>query len=172
MIMDTLAGIAFSYEPALKEYMNEKPKKKEENIMNRYMYGEILFTGIYSAILCIFFLKNPWIRTFYRIDQNYKYFMTAFFTLFIFTGIFNSFNARTNKINLFHGLRKNKVFIVIILFIIIVQLGIVYYGGSLFRSYGLYPKELFITIFIAFSVIPVDILRKIYLRKKNKSISI
>ena len=172
MIMDTLAGIAFSYEPALKEYMREKPKKKEENIMNSYMYGEILFTGIYSAILCIFFLKNPWIRTFYRIDSNYKYFMTAFFTLFIFTGIFNSFNARTSRINLFHGLKQNKTFIFVILLIIIVQLGIIYYGGSLFRSYGLYYEELLVTVLIAFSVIPIDIIRKVFLRKKNKNLSV
>ena len=41
MIMDTLAGIAFSYEPPFKEYMREPPKKKGEPIMNRYMIGEI-----------------------------------------------------------------------------------------------------------------------------------
>lgn len=64
MIMDTLAGIAFSYEPALKSYMNERPKKKEEPIINKYMYGEILFTGIYSSILCIIFLTSSTIRSF------------------------------------------------------------------------------------------------------------
>lgn len=42
MIMDTLAGIAFSYEPPLKEYMEEPPKKKHENILNRYMLDEII----------------------------------------------------------------------------------------------------------------------------------
>ena len=31
--MDTLAGIAFAYEPPLKEYMYEKPKNKNEQII-------------------------------------------------------------------------------------------------------------------------------------------
>ena len=48
------------------------------------MYGEILFTGIYSALLCIFFLKNPFIRNFYRMDASYKCFMTAFFGLYLY----------------------------------------------------------------------------------------
>ena len=167
MIMDTLAGIAFSYEVPLQEYMKEKPKKKDENIMNSYMYGEILFTGIYSALLCIFFLKNPFIRTFYRMDGSYKYFMTAFFTLFIFIGIFNSFNARTERLNLFSSLRQNKPFILIILFIIVVQILIIYYGGSLFRSYGLLLNEFLVTILLSFTVIPVDLLRKYYLKRKK-----
>ena len=32
MIMDTFAGLAFSFEPALKSYMEEPPKKKDEAI--------------------------------------------------------------------------------------------------------------------------------------------
>ena len=58
MIMDTLSGFAFSYEPALEEYMEELPKKKDENIINKYMLNQILTTGIASSIICIFFLKS------------------------------------------------------------------------------------------------------------------
>ena len=165
MIMDTLAGIAFSYEPPLKEYMLEKPKKREENIMNKYMYSEIIFTGIYSSLLCIFFLKSDFVRSLYRSGENDKYLMTAFFTLFIFVGIFNSFNARTTKLNIFSGILKNKTFLVIIGFIIIVQLAIVYFGGGMFRSYGLLPKELVITIWFSLSVIPIDMIRKYFLKR-------
>ena len=44
--------------PPLKEYMYEKPKKKDENIINRYMKDEIIFTGLFSALMCVFFLKS------------------------------------------------------------------------------------------------------------------
>lgn len=169
MIMDTLAGIAFSYEPPLKSYMQETPKAKNEKIMNSYMYSEIVFTGIYSALLCLFFLKSPTIRMLYRTDPSNKYIMTAFFALFIFMGIFNCFNARTPRLNLLADLNKNKVFILIILFIILVQLYLIYYGGNLFRAYGLSSKELIITILLASTVIPVDWLRKLA-TKRNKTI--
>ena len=167
MIMDTLAGIAFSYEPPLKEYMEEPPKKKSENILNKYMMNEIIITGTYSSLLCILFLKNEWIRNLYRFDNSFHYLMTAFFALFIFIGIFNCFNARTHRLNLFANLLKNKIFILIISFIIIVQILLIYYGGNLFRTYGLTLKELIITILLALTVIPVDWIRKLYLRKNG-----
>ena len=170
MIMDTLAGIAFSYEPPLKSYMNEPPKKKEEPIINKYMYGEVLFTGIYSSILCLIFLTSSTIRSFYRYDPTDKYFMTAFFALFIFMGIFNSFNARTTRINILSNIFKNKAFLIVTLIIVIVQLYLIYYGGELFRAFGLTLKEIQITILLAATVIPIDWIRKLIVKRTHSSI--
>ncbi len=167
MVMDTLAGIAFSYEPPLLEYMKELPKKKDEPILNKYMIHEILFTGAYSSILCIFFLKSSFIHQFFRNGVNDEYFMTAFFGLFIFISIFNAFNARTVRINLLANIIKNKVFLFTILFITIVQLILIYFGGELFRTAGLTISELEIMILIAATVIPVDWLRKTTLRHRG-----
>lgn len=167
MVMDTLSGLAFSFEPALKEYMNELPKKKNENVINKYMINEILFTGLYSAILCILFLKLPIFYNLYRKSSNDKYFMTAFFALLIFIDVFNAFNARTHRLNLLSNIRKNKAFIIIITFIVLMQIVMIYYGGTLFRTSGLTIKEFLITIALAFSVIPVDNIRKLILRTKG-----
>ena len=82
-------------------------------------------------------------------------------------GIFNCFNARTNKINLFHNILDNKVFLVIIAFIICVQLLLIYFGGELFRTAGLTLKELEIMLILAVTVIPVDFIRKLYLKQKG-----
>ncbi|MDD2504887.1 MAG: calcium-translocating P-type ATPase, PMCA-type [Bacilli bacterium] len=168
MIMDTLAGLAFAYENPSLEYMKEKSKPKNESIINNYMYGEIIITGAYSAVLCLLFLKVPFFKDFIRYDIGNKYFMTAFFTLFVFIGIFNAFNARTSHINLFHNLRKNKVFIIIFLLVCIIQIYFIYYGGNVFRTYGLSLKEICFVLVIAFSVIPFDLIRKYYLLKNNK----
>ena len=100
MVMDTLAGLAFSYEPPLPEYMEEPPKKRNEEIINKYMLNEILITGLYSSILCIIFLRSPFISSLFRNTSDNKYLMTAFFGLFIFMSIFNSFNARTDRLNI------------------------------------------------------------------------
>lgn len=167
MVMDTLAGLAFSFEPPLKEYMKEKPKQKEENIINKYMWHEIIFTGIYSAILCILFLKVPLIKNMFRPGLDNEYLMTAFFGLFIFMSIFNSFNARTHRLNLLAHIFKNPVFIITIIFIIIVQIFLIYYGGSLFRTSGLTFQEFQVMLLLAMSVIPVDWVRKFFLRKKG-----
>ncbi len=167
MIMDTFAGLAFSYEPALKSYMFEPPKDKNEPIINSYMIGEVLFTGLYSALLCILFLKLPIVREFIRVGENYKYLMTAYFALFIFIGVFNAFNARSERVNILANLKDNKVFIFIISFILIVQVYLIYHGGDLFRTYGLTAKEFFIVLMLGLTVFPIDFLRKLFLRKKH-----
>ena len=48
MIMDTFAGLAFSYEPPLKEYLNEKPKTKDEVILNKYMFNLLKNKSIFA----------------------------------------------------------------------------------------------------------------------------
>ncbi len=167
MIMDTLAGLAFAYEEPLKSYMKEKPITKNEPIINKYMYEEIIFTGFYSAFLCIFFLKFPLFKELIRYDINDKYFLTAFFCLFVFIGIFNAFNTRTNKINLFYRIANNKVFLVIFLVVGLVQLYFIYFGGNIFRTFGLTFKELILVLLLAFTVIPFDILRKLISKSES-----
>ncbi len=172
MIMDTFAGLAFSFEPPLKRYMFESPKKKDEAIMNGYMYSQIIFTGVYSALLCILFLKLPLFKHLIRTGASYEYLMTAYFALFIFIGVCNAFNARTERLNLFAHLKQNIVFILTIGLIVIVQIYLIYHGGDLFRTYGLTLKEFLLVLLLSFSVIPVDLLRKIYIKKKNYATSV
>ncbi|MGN1322867.1 MAG: calcium-translocating P-type ATPase, PMCA-type [Bacilli bacterium] len=167
MIMDTLAGLAFAYEEPLLSYMDEKPKSKNEPIINKYMYEEIVFTGLYSSLLCILFLKIPFVKSLIRYDVNDKYFLTAFFALFVFMGIFNAFNTRTNKYNLFYRIKNNKVFLIIFMLVAIMQIYFIYYGGIIFRTYGLNLKELLIVLELAFSVVPVDLFRK-FIFNNNK----
>ncbi len=160
MIMDTLSGLAFSYEPALNDYMKEPPKKKSDHIINRYMISQILVTGIYSSIICIFFMKSSIINNIYTPVSK----LTAFFGLLIFISIFNALSARTNRLNIIANIKKNKVFIAIIGFITIVQIFIIYKGGDLFRTHGLNMKEFIIMFILSISVLPVDFIRKIIIK--------
>ena len=169
MVMDTLSGLAFAYEPPLLEYMQELPKKKDESIINKYMISEILFTGFYSAAICLLFLKSSYIGSFFR---DSIYLMTAFFGLFIFIDIFNALSARTSRINIFANILKNKVFITIIIFISLIQIILIYYGGEVFRTFGLTGKEFLIMILLALTVIPIDWLRKLILKQRGASISV
>ena len=162
MIMDTLAGLAYSYEYPIKRYMKEKPIRKDEPILNKYMYSAILLISIYSFILLSLFLKSDIVYMFIR--NSRKTLMTAFFSLFVFISVFNAFNARTERLNLFANILKNKVFIVILLFITLAQIFLIYNGGSLFRTYGLKLNELIFVIALAFTVIPLDLVRKLFIK--------
>lgn len=167
MIMDTLSGLAFSYEPALLEYMYEEPKKKSDSIINKYMLNQILTTGLYSSFICIFFLKSKFINGIFGDDL-----MTAFFGVIIFISIFNSFSARTYRLNILGNITKNKVFILIISFVIIMQIFLLYKGGDLFRTSGLSLNEFIIMLLFSITVIPIDFIRKIILKSKGEKLGV
>ncbi len=169
IIMDTLAGLAFAGEPPLRECMQEKPKRREEPVLSKAMIHQIVWMGLYTIGLCIAFLKIDYFRKFYGYEQNSIYFLTAFFTLFIFCGVFNSFNARTHRLNLLAHLHKNRSFIFIMLLVIAVQIILIYFGGTLFRTAGLQWPQLRLVLLLSLTVIPVDFLRKLILKLLGKN---
>ena len=168
MIMDTLGGLAFAGEPPLEDSMREPPKRRDEPILNGYMVHQIVITGLLSVALCTLFLKLPLIRSLFRYEADPLYFLTAFFVLFIFCGVFNSFNARTHRMNLLSHIGRNKPFIGIMLLVMLIQLTLVYYGGMLFRTTPLTPASLALAIALAFLVIPADLLRKLSLKLSGR----
>lgn len=168
IIMDTLAGLAFAGEPALQEYMEERPTKRNEPVLCKRMIHQIVCTGAYTIGLCLVFLKAPVFKGLFRYEENPLYFYTAFFALFVFSGVFNAFNARTERIHLFSHLKNNKLFVVFILLVMAVQLLLIYVGGTMFRCAGLTAGELLVTLLLSLTVIPVDLVRKVISKKRAK----
>ncbi len=167
IIMDALAGLAFAGEPPRKEYMTEPPKRREEPVLTREMLGQIGATGLYTVALCSAFLALAPELGAFRYQENPIYLMTAFFALFIFCGIFNSFSARTPRLWLLGGLRQNPAFTGIMTAVTGVQLILIYFGGTMFRTAPLLPEELLTVAVLAATVLPADLIRKAILRRKN-----
>ena len=160
LVMDTLAALAFGGEPALRRFMTEKPKKREENIVSKYMWNSILTGSIWIFILSMSILLVPPVKNLFRASPGNIYLLTGYFTFFIFISVFNAFNARTKEKNLFDNIFENKGFLKVIGLIVIIQILMTYFGGAILRSYGLTLKEWIVVIILAFTIIPVDIIRK------------
>lgn len=168
IIMDTLGGLAFAGEAPLESSMNEPPKRRDEQILNSYMINEIIFLGGFTIALYLFFLKCPYITSLYRYEPNSLYLLTSFFALFIFSSVFNCFNARTDRVKLFAGLGKNKTFILIMSGVLFIQILFIYLGGPVLRTLPLTLKELVITFLLSLLVFPAELLRKLVLRLFGK----
>ena len=164
MIMDTLGGLAFAGEAPQKRIMKEKPKRRKEPILNGYMIHQIFISGSFSAILSILFLKLPHFNSHFRKSADNIVLLSAFFGLFIFLGIMQCINSRTDRLNLFSGIAKNTAFIVIMLLILIIQISFIYFGGSALRTTPLTIEELTFTLACASLAIPAEFLRKIIWR--------
>lgn len=166
IIMDTLGGLAFAGEAPLSYYMKEKPKARTEPLLSRDMLNHICITGAYTLLLCVLFLCSGFFKRFYLYDISPDKFFTAFYALFIFAGIFNCFAARCERLWILSNISKNKAFIAIMLLITTIQIAMIYFGGSVFRCMPLSVKELLLVIAIAFTVIPFEMLRRMFYKLK------
>ena len=86
--------------------------------------------------------------------------LTAFFGLFVFINNFNKFNARTESMNLFEHITKNRNFLFVVLIIFLLQTTFTYYGGEVLRTVGLTLQEWVYVLTFAFIIIPIDLARK------------
>lgn len=161
IIMDTLGGLAFAGEAPLHYYMKEKTKKRAEPLLSGDMLHQIGFTGAYTLFLCVFFLCSSFFKDYYGFSASTDRFFTAFYALFIFSGIFNCFCARCERLWILSNITKNKSFIVIMMLIISIQITMIYFGGSVFRCTPLSVNELVTVILLASTVIPFEIVRRI-----------
>lgn len=167
IIMDTLAGLAFAGEAALSRYMLEKPVPKDERLISNDMWASILINSSVAALMAMIFLNYTPIRELFSRGMPVEsaeaeaVFLTAFFSFFVFMHAFNTFNARTQSLNLFERILDNKLFLGIIVLIFIVQTTFIYIGGEVLRTVPLQPKEWLYMVMFAIVLIPVDLVRKL-----------
>ena len=167
IVMDTLAAFAFSGEAALKRYMNEKPIPKGESLITGDMWSAILVDGILMAVLCLYFLSSDFVAELFVCDvkrcddpEVNMVLLTAFFGFFVFINNFNKFNARTESLNLFEHITKNRNFLIVVLIIFMLQTTFTYYGGEVLRTVGLTLQEWVYLLIFSFIIIPIDLARK------------
>lgn len=165
MIMDTLAAIAFGQEPARESYMEEKPIARTANILNGYLKSSILVGGVFITIICLGILKNIF-GVYTLIGSNDLAVVRTFmFATFIMAIIWNSFNARTESMNLFEHIAENHNFILVMSAVTVIQVIIIQFGGKVFGTTPLTLMNWVAVILIAFMIIPIDLVRKAVVKK-------
>ena len=162
IIMDTLAALAFGGEPALRRYMQERPKERGEPIVSTYMWTNIASSSGYIFIVSLWFILSPFVSNFFR---EGKYLLTGYFAFFVFATIFNSLNARTERMDIFGSIQKNKGFISVMTCIVVIQAAMIQFGGVVLHGYGLTAGEWLLVLTLAVLIIPVDLCRKFLIRR-------
>ena len=168
IVMDTLAGLAYGGERPRKSYMSEPPKRRSEHIINNYMWGQIIFASIYIGIMSLWFLTSNFVQGLF-LGHTTIYAMTAFFAFFMFINIFNAFNSRTHDINLTSYMSLNKPFAYIMSIVAVAQVLLIFFGGQIFRTEPLSIRHLLIVIALALTILPIDIMRKVYIKFRHKA---
>lgn len=167
LAMDTLAAIAFGSEPALKEYMREKPIPRNASIISKDMFTQIIISALYITFICLSILFLPPIRNLFgNVDTTYL--KSALFATFMMAITFNGFNARTSHMNPFEGLGRNKSFLIVMFAIFAMQFIFVTFGGNVLSVESLSPMSWLICVVLAFLVVPIDMIRKAFTKKSKE----
>ena len=92
--------------------------------------------------------------------------MLILFARICFMAVFNGFNIRTEHMNLFKGIGKNKLFSYIAVGICAMTVILCDFAGALIKATALDLNHWLVIIALAFMVIPVDLVRKAVNNKK------
>lgn len=174
LVMDGLGAIMLGNEPALEEYMLEKPRRRDESIISRKMATQIGVMGVWLTIISFVYLKMPFFAGLFDTQEQH---LTGYFVLFIVSALFNGFNVRDDGFAIFKGLDENTGFMKVFCIIVLVQAlivnaalvpGVVFtWIGNMFSCVPFGITGWAAVVLLAVTMIPVDLVRKCLTGKKN-----
>lgn len=156
IIMDSLNSLSFGGEPPKEEYMSERPIKKGSGLFIRGAKKRITISTAAFIVLYGIITFSP-VSNMFVTDVKA---MTARFALLCFMAVLNGFNIRTEHMNLFKGIGKNKLFSYIAVGICAMTVILCDFAGTLIKATALDLNHWIVIIALAFMVIPVDLVRK------------
>ncbi|MBQ7056123.1 MAG: cation-transporting P-type ATPase [Alphaproteobacteria bacterium] len=160
IVMDSLNSLAFGGEPPHKEYLSETVKTKNTPLLSKDIIAQIIWTtaGFCGVFAILQQLHNHAIF-------NDDVYMSARFALLVIMAVMNGFCVRTNKFNLFDGLYKNPMFIIVAVGIISTTIFAVTFGGLILQLTPLSPVQWLYILGLAFIIIPINYIWRFINRK-------
>lgn len=166
LVMDTLAALAFGGEPALKQYLEEEPKRRSAPIVSRKMLLSVVSGGLYMTLVGIAFYKSAWVDHLFRDAANHIYTYTGFFCTYIFMAVANGFNVRVEGLNPLKNISLNKAFLQVMALIIAIQVLLTYVGGRVLRTTPLNAGEWGVVVLFSLSMLLVGVLGKLFMGRR------
>eukprot|EP01103_Thecamoeba_quadrilineata_P021547 TRINITY_DN9939_c0_g1_i1.p1 TRINITY_DN9939_c0_g1~~TRINITY_DN9939_c0_g1_i1.p1 ORF type:complete len:1009 (-),score=162.76 TRINITY_DN9939_c0_g1_i1:73-3042(-) len=155
LIMDTMGALALATEPPADNLLDRKPYRKDESLISRSMWANIIGQSIFQLIvnLTVLYL-GPAIFGVIPDSTEHK---TLIFNIFVLCQIFNEVNCRKlgSDNRVFEGLLENKICSSILLFTFIMQFLIVEFGGEFAGTTGLSIAQWIVCIAVGALSIPV-----------------
>uniref|UniRef100_A0A6B2KZE6 P-type Ca(2+) transporter n=1 Tax=Arcella intermedia TaxID=1963864 RepID=A0A6B2KZE6_9EUKA len=155
LIMDTMAALALGTEKPIDELLHRKPYGKTGKLITPIMWRFIIGHAIYQfGWLCAILYsvdfqtnmhlwlpntQSSWVPGEESILEYPTQHYTMIFNVFVLMQAFNEINARsvTTDWNVFKGMHKNWIFLVVILVTLVVQVLVVIFGDRAFMTTNL-----------------------------------
>ncbi|KAJ7391328.1 ATPase, Ca transporting, plasma membrane [Desmophyllum pertusum] len=159
LIMDSFASLALATEPPTEDLLQRKPYGRTKPLISRTMIRNILGHAIYQLI--VLFILVFMADDLFDIEDGYlettrckpTIHSSIVFNTFVMLQLFNEINSRKvhGERNVFSGIFRNPVFVIIMVGTFVVQILIIELTGKAFHVTGLGWEEWLWCVFLGFS---------------------
>ncbi|SPO02491.1 related to calcium P-type ATPase NCA-3 [Cephalotrichum gorgonifer] len=156
LIMDTFAALALATDPPNESLLDRKPEPRTAPLITLTMWKMIIGQSIYQlAVTLVLYFAGPKFLHYPAKQQS-----TLIFNTFVFMQIFKLVNSRRidNKLNIFEGLMKNQLFMLMASIMVAGQVLIVFVGSDAFSVTRITGAQWGISLVLGFISIPVGVL--------------
>lgn len=173
LIMDSFGALALASDDPDNEIMKKPPHKKSEPLVTRQMFeyiGIVCFYEVLMSLLVLFELyKHVGVSS---TDTNGI--SSLVFTTFVFMQITNQICTRQleHEYNIFHGILKNRLFILMVFIVILIQVLIVELAGEFVGARALSGEQWGLCLGIALGFIPFTLFGRVCFRLIDRYIEL
>ncbi|KAJ4462325.1 ion-transporting P-type ATPase [Paratrimastix pyriformis] len=173
LIMDTLAALALATESPYDALLDRRPYGKTDSIISKCMWRNIVSGALYQlvvAFVCLFVASpmpsDPTRAGFFifpDVPQYSKAHLTFIFNMFVFFQIGNEFCSRKiyNEVNIFAGMLQAKLFLVILVVIVAMQVLMVELFGAFAQTEPLDYRLWLVSVGLGLCSIPWGVLTRL-----------
>ncbi|RBR09634.1 uncharacterized protein FIESC28_09746 [Fusarium coffeatum] len=160
LIMDTFAALALATDPPTGSLLHREPESRTAPLITITMWKMIIGQSIYQLIVCfvLWFGRDP------ILGYDETEVRSLIFNIFVFMQIFKLVNSRRidNKLNIFEGLHRNSLFMLMMTIMAAGQVIIIFFGGAAFVVTRLNGVQWGISLALGFLSIPVGVLIRLF----------
>ncbi|WCJ28540.1 calcium-transporting ATPase putative [Euphorbia peplus] len=165
LIMDTLGALALATEPPTDHLMHRSPVGRREPLITNIMWRNLLIQALYQVIVLL--VLNFHGESVLQLENESREHATdvkntMIFNAFVLCQVFNEFNARKpDEVNIFSGVMKNRLFIGIVGFTVILQIVLIEFAGKFTSTVRLNWKLWLASVVIGFFSWPLAAVGKL-----------
>lgn len=157
LIMDTFAALALATDPPNGSLLDRAPEPRTAPLITLTMWKMIVGQSVYQlAVGLTLHFAGPALLP--RSPEPER--RTLVFNAFVFMQIFKLVNSRRidNRLNIFEGLHRNRLFALMMTVMVLGQVLIVFFGGAAFVVVRLTGAQWAVSLVLGFLSIPVGVL--------------
>lgn len=156
LIMDTLAALALATEPPSEKLLQQRPHGRHAPLITRSMWFNISLLGGYMVAVLVALMSTDFLVPAGTTSGQR---LTLIFNTFVMMQLFNEVNARSTRFDrgALTGLLRSRLFLLVVGATSVVQVLIVEFGGSLFKTEPLGPRLWLVSVLLGASTLLVGL---------------